>query len=78
MESHRKHLALSGGDDYELCFTVPPEQCAQAEDNLAQLDIPMPRIGEIVTGDQIECLDSRGEPFAVDYQGYNHFSQETL
>ena len=76
LESHQKRLALSGGDDYELCFTVPPENCTQAEDVLAQIDVPVTRIGEIVTGSQLKCLDSLGEPLSVDYQGYNHFSQE--
>lgn len=76
VESQRKRLALCGGDDYELCFTVPPERCAMAEDALLQLDVPVTRIGEIVPGDQIKCLDSLGEELVFDYQGYSHFSHE--
>ncbi|MBL4820428.1 MAG: thiamine-phosphate kinase [Gammaproteobacteria bacterium] len=75
-ESCRQDMALSGGDDYELCFTVAPEQCAQVEDALAKLDVPVTRVGEIVTGDHIICLDSLGEAVQVDYHGYSHFSEE--
>lgn len=60
-DSHEQVLqwALSGGDDYELCFTLPahlsaPEGCT--------------RIGRVVPGDGVDCgmkVDSSG--------GYRHF-----
>jgi thiamine-monophosphate kinase len=76
VEDHRHHLALNGGDDYELCFTVPPELCAQAEDALAKIKMPVSRIGEVVAGDQIDCLNSLGEVCSFDSEGYMHFKKE--
>jgi thiamine-monophosphate kinase len=74
--AHRKRLALSGGDDYELCFTVAPGLCTQAEDALAGLNIPVTRIGEVVSGDKLSCLNSLGEPISVVAKGFDHFAQE--
>ena len=74
--AHQKRLALSGGDDYELCFTVAPDHCAQAEDELARLNIAATRIGEVVSGDKISCLNSLGEPISVAVKGFDHFAQE--
>jgi len=76
-ESHQLRLALAGGDDYELCFTVAPEFCSQAEESLAEVGIPATRIGEIVSGDELKCIDSHGDAVAIDYTGYNHFDVES-
>ena len=56
--------ALNGGDDYELCFTVP----AQLVDHLPALGVAATQIGLVVTKSGIE-LD--GEP--VSGAGYRHF-----
>jgi len=39
-----QQFALYSGDDYELCFTVPPQHCAQMQTDFKQCT----RIGEIV------------------------------
>ncbi len=52
--------ALSGGDDYELCFTAAEEP--------AELDVTCTRIGTVVAGSVI-TLD--GQP--VSAAGYQHF-----
>jgi len=77
VEERRAELALAGGDDYELCFTVPPEHCQAVEEALASLDVPLARVGEIVTGEGVQCLDSLGEPVAMARTGYNHFSEDS-
>ena len=76
-EEQRAALALGGGDDYELCFTVPPANCAAVEKALAALDVRLTRVGEIVTGNGVECLDSYGEPVPVPRTGYSHFSEDS-
>lgn len=76
-EERQAALALSGGDDYELCFTVPPENCHAVEDAIAALGVPLARVGEIVTGDKVQCLDSFGEPIPFEHEGYNHFDKES-
>ena len=75
--ANRRRAALCGGDDYELCFSVPPEQCAAMEAALHELKVPLKRIGEIVSGAGIRCMDNLGEPVEVDCRTFSHFP-ETL
>jgi thiamine-monophosphate kinase len=65
-------LALSGGDDYELCFTAPVSAEQDIVRALAQHDVAVTRIGECVRGQGVECLLD-GEPHAVTGSGYEHF-----
>lgn len=66
-------LALTGGDDYQLCFTAAP---AHAEQLLSQtrsgaLDITL--VGEVVAGSGI--VDSNtGQPFRYQSKGFKHFT----
>ena len=64
-------LALAGGDDYELAFTVPPER----EHLLAaaRLEVPATRIGVIEGRAGLRCLDADGRPRPVP-AGYEHFT----
>lgn len=68
----RLALALGGGDDYELCFTVPPPQLPQVTQRLAALGTPVCRIGEIVPGSALQWWRD-GRALALDVRGYNHF-----
>jgi thiamine-monophosphate kinase len=64
--------ALSGGDDYELCFTVPPEKLPELAMLIAQGEIHATVIGEIIAGSGVHCeLD--GEAFELTTPGYQHF-----
>lgn len=67
-------LALGGGEDYELLFTVPPER----EDSLAQAaedgGVGITRIGQIVSADcglLVRGADGRARPGKI--RGFNHF-----
>ena len=64
--------ALSGGDDYELCFTVPPEKMADIAMLIAQGKLQATVIGEVIPGNKVIC-EYEGEPFAVPTTGYQHF-----
>jgi thiamine-monophosphate kinase len=66
-------LALTGGDDYELCFTAPEESGPQIERLAAELDLPISRIGRIerVTGLRIRQPD--GESWSGVGAGFDHF-----
>lgn len=70
-------LALTGGDDYELCFTVSPPRerdlCAVAK----ACDIRLSRIGDIVSGGSLRIRDADGRPVAVDAAGWDHFAAST-
>ena len=64
-------LAMTGGDDYELCFTVSPEN----EDQLAALspDLLLTRIGETHDGNSL-TITRKGRPWAPEKTGFSHFS----
>ncbi len=63
-----RHCALSGGDDYELCFTAP-RSCRTALDEIAcRLALDLTRIGHVVGGAGVHCPGSQAR------QGYAHFS----
>ncbi len=65
-------LALSGGEDYELLFTVPVAK----EHLLASLvvDVPITRIGTVTAAEQgLLLVDEAGQMRSVKAKGYNHF-----
>lgn len=61
--------ALSGGDDYELCFSVPPGR----EEALRALGCPVTRIGVVEAGSGVHCLRRDGSPLHPTQAGYTHF-----
>jgi thiamine-monophosphate kinase len=65
-----KHFALSAGDDYELCFTVPPNQEKALQDALETNTYT--RIGTIEKENGLRCLDEKRQIF-VPKKGYQHF-----
>jgi thiamine-monophosphate kinase len=62
----QRQFALSGGDDYELCFTLPADSAMPANDT------PITRIGQVVAATGIECRN-RGALVAFEHSGYRHF-----
>ena len=60
----QRQLALTGGDDYELCFTMFSAELPS--------DLTCTRIGEITTSGELQC---RLEGAFVDFDssGYRHF-----
>lgn len=68
-----KHCVLAGGDDYELCFTVPSAQRAVIEKISAQLDLPLTRIGAIKPGKGCTVRAADGSVMTMEEQGYDHF-----
>lgn len=78
LRNHLQHLlamqcALSGGDDYELCFTAPAAHHAEILDIAARLKLPLTRIGTIVAGRGCLVLDASGDPINMETTGYDHF-----
>lgn len=65
--------ALSGGDDYELCFTAHKRNRAAIDKLARDSGLAMTRIGKIVTGKQIRCVDDSGKEVSVNAAGYRHF-----
>jgi len=69
----RHTLQLSGGDDYELCFTASSDKAPQLLNDLARSGCAATRIGRIVAGSGIRARDSQGHEFAPPRRGWQHF-----
>jgi thiamine-monophosphate kinase len=65
------HYALSGGEDYELLFTVPVARIKTLE----SLHIPVTEIGTITTGTALFMVSAAGRKTALRSTGYNHFKR---
>lgn len=66
-------LQLAGGDDYELCFTIP----AEAESRLAAVaradDVEVTVIGRVEPGSELAFRAPNGENYRPPRPGYEHF-----
>ena len=74
-DRERYRLQLSGGDDYELCFTAPAHQSLAIEQALGECDVIGTVIGHIVEGPELKCYDEHGELFELREKGFEHFSR---
>lgn len=66
-------LALSAGDDYELCFTVPPANRDAVEQGLASLPCRYTCIGSVTAGQGLHCHHQDGSDYHGKIPGYQHF-----
>lgn len=64
-----RQWALCGGEDFELCFTVPPDKLPQL------IDLPVSVIGKVTAAADV-CLYDRGERCEISGSGYDHFLQK--
>jgi thiamine-monophosphate kinase len=64
--------ALTGGDDYELVFTAPPERRLQIQALARTLDLPLTRIGRTAAGSGVVVLDEAGAPLTLHRRGWSH------
>lgn len=67
-------LALSAGDDYELCFTVPEKNLSKLEKNSPQLDCCYTRVGYIEAKPGLRAVDPDGKICDLNIQGFKHFN----
>ncbi len=65
-------LPLSGGEDYELLFTVPEDKLEKLETLRDSLPSPAVEIG-IITEKDVTFLDQNGNPMTVKSKGFKHF-----
>lgn len=71
-EVQRETWALSGGDDYELCFTVPAEKVSVIDEMTLSGTLNATAIGQIVEGSKIQCY-KQGKLSSIESSGYMHF-----
>jgi thiamine-monophosphate kinase len=66
-------FAASGGDDYELCFTISPDNEKLLLQNVFEKGIKIYRIGSIEKEKGIRLKERNGKIKAIDVKGYKHF-----
>lgn len=67
-------LALSGGDDYELCFSVPPARAGEVVQTMSRVGGGVACIGRMVADEGVRVLDNTGRELAPPRRGWEHFS----
>jgi thiamine-monophosphate kinase len=72
-ESLYRHCVLSGGDDYELCFTAPAARFGEIADIASKLQLPLARIGSINAGQNCTVRTAEGGVLKIKESGYDHF-----
>ena len=65
------HHALAGGDDYELCFTISPNNYQKLLQQ--QLDINITNIGQITQQTDLTFVQN-GVDYSLQFHGYQHFA----
>ncbi len=82
MQRYREQAAaqaalLSGGDDYELCFTAAPGKRAAVQAAAIKARTRVTRIGRVIRAPAGVCsvvvVDRDGLPLAVKQKGFDHF-----
>ena len=71
-EERARELALGGGDDYELCFAVPPRNIARLTEMLPPQEWRYARIG-LLRGAPGAVVVRDGTVMEFSHSGYEHF-----
>ncbi len=76
-DDERLHLAIAGGEDFELLFTAPPAKEAEIGAVATSHDLKITRIGEIIEprdGQPPLLLLDRGKMRPIAPLGFDHFT----
>ena len=65
--------ALTGGEDYELCFTIPRARQGEFELRFGAYDCGYICVGVIEEQAGLRVTTPDGKPFALATKGYEHF-----
>ncbi|KFN43167.1 thiamine-phosphate kinase [Arenimonas oryziterrae] len=76
-EAERWTLQLTGGDDYELCFTAAPADALAIEQAFAALDLTATVVGQISSALGLRLNTPEGEAFVLPQAGFEHFREPT-
>ncbi|HEV2333672.1 MAG TPA: AIR synthase-related protein, partial [Gammaproteobacteria bacterium] len=66
-------LALTGGDDYELCFTAEPARQQELEKKIAGLGLAVTCIGSVDAEPGLRVMEASGHGLTLGEPGYKHF-----
>lgn len=68
--------ALSGGEDYELCFTIPKVHISALNVALGHLGVSYTCIGHITPETEGLTLFKNSKPVSFNHKGFNHFHEK--
>ncbi|WNP33740.1 thiamine-phosphate kinase [Enterobacter kobei] len=66
--------ALAGGEDYELCFTVPERNRGALDVAIGHLGVPFTCVGQMSADVEGIQFSRDGKPVSFDLKGYDHFA----
>ncbi|MBV0932346.1 thiamine-phosphate kinase [Marinobacterium weihaiense] len=67
--------ALSGGEDFELCLAVAPDQVTACQAEAQRLGVPLTDVGEFQTREGLRVRGADGRLLEGLHQGYDHFKE---
>ena len=67
-------LALSGGEDYELCFTAPLDHREKIDDLMKKCGVQVTPVGIVTNSKEVVVVNPDGSRYDVPNCGFNHFS----
>lgn len=73
-EEERWRWQLAGGDDYELCFTLPRALAGRLEALQREIPLELTVIGRITAEPGLAVWRPDGSPYRAERPGYEHFS----
>lgn len=74
LDGHILQYALSGGEDYELCFTIPPDRFEAAAAAVTEATgTKVTRVGEVVEAERGRVLLIEGDEEPLLVPGWDHF-----
>jgi len=76
VSKHPETLAtvLTGGDDYEILATIPPDRASAFEAAASAAAVPVTLIGSVHKGSGVRALGENGEPLDLAHASYDHFA----
>ena len=69
-------LPLAGGEDYELCFTVPAASRKELLERMGACGCQITEIGHIEPGSAPRVLQPDGSELKIQSTGFDHFTHE--
>lgn len=67
-----REAVMTGGDDYELLFTAPPDRVTAVGAASERAGVPVTEIGFVEAGQGVRVLDETGQPLHFARTGYVH------
>lgn len=70
----RRHFALAGGDDYELCFTAPQAERDAVFAAAQRAGVAVTRVGSIDAAPGLRLVDGDGAALDLRLNSFDHFA----